>query len=131
MRMLVLAVLFLAQRPSSLPFQAGTITGRILNADGSAAAKVRVSAMAIPESRNGGTDAPALITLTETDSTGRYRLAERPSRPLLHRCRFRRFSYLLSQRHRTCGRHSRQRDGTSRYGQHRFPDREALKRAFS
>ncbi len=78
MRMLVLAVLFLAQRPSSLPFQAGTITGRLLNADGSPAAKVRVSAMAIPESRNGGTDAPALITLTETDSTGRYRLADVP-----------------------------------------------------
>ena len=78
MRVLVLAVLFLAQRPSSLPFQAGTITGRLLNLDGSPAAKVRVSAMAIPESRNGGTDAPALITLTETDSTGRYRLADVP-----------------------------------------------------
>ena len=78
MRMLVLAVLFLAQRPSSLPFQAGTITGRLLNADGSPASKVRVSAMAIPETRNGGTDAPALITLTETDTTGRYRLADVP-----------------------------------------------------
>ena len=77
MRMLLLAVLLFTQRPTTLPIQTGTVTGRLLNADGSPAVKVRVSAMAIPEARNSN-DAPALITLTETDSTGRYRLADVP-----------------------------------------------------
>src|SRR5215510_8835388 len=77
MRMLLLAVLLFSQRPSPLPVQTGIVTGRLLNADGSPAVKIRVSAMALPDSRNGN-DAPALITLTETDNTGGYRLADVP-----------------------------------------------------
>jgi hypothetical protein len=75
MKMLLLALLLVAQRPTSPPLRVGTVTGRLLNEDGSPAAKIRVSAMSIPENRN---ETPALITLAETDSTGRYRLTDVP-----------------------------------------------------
>jgi hypothetical protein len=78
MKTLLLAVLLFAQRPTPVGLQTGTITGRLLNEDGSPAAKVRVSAMSIPENRNGGNEAPTLMTLTETESDGRYRLADVP-----------------------------------------------------
>src|SRR5687768_4405320 len=78
MRMLFLALLLFVQRPAPSALQTGTVTGRLLNQDGSAAAKVRVSAMSIPETSNGGPAVPTLMTLTETDNDGRYRLAEVP-----------------------------------------------------
>jgi hypothetical protein len=73
MKMLLLALLLVAQRVPSPAVQVGTITGRLLNEDGSPAIKVRVSAMAIPQNAN---EAPTLMTLAETDNTGRYRLAD-------------------------------------------------------
>src|SRR4030095_13364423 len=63
------------QRPITPALQVGTVTGRLLNEDGSPAAKVRVSAMSIPDNKN---EAPTLMTLAETDSNGRYRLADVP-----------------------------------------------------
>ena len=78
MKMLLLAMLLFAQRPASTALQTGTVTGRLLNEDGSPAVKVRVSAMSIPDNRTGGNEAPTLMTLTETDSAGRYRLTDVP-----------------------------------------------------
>src|SRR4030095_2168026 len=63
------------QRPITPALQVGTVTGRLLNEDGSPAAKVRVSAMSIPDNKN---EAPTLMTLAETDSNGRYRLTDVP-----------------------------------------------------
>jgi hypothetical protein len=74
----LLAVLFFTQRPTSPPLQTGTVTGRLLNPDGSPATKIRVSAMSIPASRNVVDDTPTLMTLTETDNSGRYRLTDVP-----------------------------------------------------
>jgi hypothetical protein len=48
----------------------GTITGRLLSPDGSPVAKARVSAQAVEE--RAGTE--ALISITETDDAGRFRL---------------------------------------------------------
>jgi hypothetical protein len=79
MRLLLLAALLAVQRPAAPPLQTGTVTGRLLNPDGSAAQKIRVSAMSIPESPNSANDSSALITLTETDNTGRYRLTDVPA----------------------------------------------------
>ena len=62
MKMLLLALLLVAQRIPSPAVQVGTITGRLLNEDGSPAIKVRVSAMAIPQNAN---EAPTLMTLAE------------------------------------------------------------------
>src|SRR5688572_13992274 len=78
MKVLLLALLLFAQRPPSTALQTGTLTGRLLNEDGAPAVKVRVSAISIPEGRNAGTEAPTLMTLTETDSAGRYRLVDVP-----------------------------------------------------
>src|SRR5262245_60919686 len=78
MRMLLLAAFLVAQRPISPSLQTGTVTGRLLNPDGSPASKIRVSAMAVPESPNNANDPPALITLTETDTAGQYRLTDVP-----------------------------------------------------
>src|SRR4029450_12791714 len=75
MKMLLLALLLVAQRPTTPALQVGTVTGRLLNEDGSPAAKVRVSAMSITDNKN---EAPTLMTLAETDSNGRYRLTDVP-----------------------------------------------------
>ncbi|HET9942372.1 MAG TPA: carboxypeptidase-like regulatory domain-containing protein, partial [Terriglobia bacterium] len=77
MKMLLLTLILFAQRPPSTALQTGAVTGRLLNEDGTPAVKVRVSAMSIPDTQ-GGNLSPALITLTETDNTGRYRLADVP-----------------------------------------------------
>ena len=59
--LLLMAPFTLSQRES------GVVTGRLLSADGKAAAGVRVMAVAV--------DAPeALSAITETDATGAYRL---------------------------------------------------------
>jgi len=75
MKMLLLALLLVAQRPTAPALQAGTVTGRLLNEDGTPAIKIRVSAMSIPDNK---TEAPTLMTLAETDSSGRYRLTDVP-----------------------------------------------------
>jgi hypothetical protein len=77
MNTLLLVALLFAQRPAPVAIQTGTITGVLLQGDGAPAAKVRVSAMSIPGNRT-GSEAPALVTQTETDAGGRYRLTEVP-----------------------------------------------------
>ena len=78
MKTLLLALILFAQRPASLGLQAGTVTGRLLNSDGSPAARTRVSATPIPDSPGVAADRQTLMTLTETDDSGNYRLANVP-----------------------------------------------------
>ena len=79
MRILLLTFLLFAQRPSVKPaVPAGTVTGRLSTADGGVAAGIRVSAMAAPDSSKTPAEATALVSLTETDSSGRYRLENVP-----------------------------------------------------
>src|SRR5213593_2486642 len=79
MRILLLTFLLSAQRPSVKPaVPAGTVTGRLSTAEGGVAAGIRVSAMAAPDSSKTPAEATALVSLTETDSSGRYRLENVP-----------------------------------------------------
>jgi len=75
MKIFLLAMLLLAQRPAA-PVQTGSISGRLLNTDGTPAVRVRVSAMPAPDSPAKPSDGSTLMTLAETDTDGRYRLAD-------------------------------------------------------
>jgi hypothetical protein len=62
-----------AQQRESNPSEFGTVTGRLLSADGSAASGVRV--MAVPVSNSGeGNPAEVLEAITQSDASGAYRL---------------------------------------------------------
>jgi hypothetical protein len=78
MKTLLLALILFAQRPASPGLQTGTVTGRLLNSDGSPATRTRVSATPIPDSPGVVADRQTLMTLTETDDRGNYRLADVP-----------------------------------------------------
>src|SRR5262245_27787154 len=78
MKTLLLVMLLLAQRPATTPVQTGSISGRVLNSDGTPAVKIRVSAMPAPDSPGKPADGSTLMTLAETDSDGRFRLADIP-----------------------------------------------------
>jgi hypothetical protein len=69
--LLILAALLLVQSPN------GTATGLIRSATGQPAAGVRVAAMTVPNSET-GTGEGALVSLTQSDNTGRYRLENVP-----------------------------------------------------
>src|SRR6185436_20219159 len=73
MQLLLISALFVAQ-VTAAPQGTGTVTGRLILADGSPAAGVRVSTMAAPDSGRPATEVPALSNLTETDNSGRFRL---------------------------------------------------------
>lgn len=76
---LLLAALLFAPGQSLSQVQNGVVTGRLVTADGSAAVGVRVSAMSSPVAGNGPNEAsPVLMSLTETDREGRFRLADVP-----------------------------------------------------
>ncbi len=73
LHLLLISAMFFAQ--AAVPSQgSGTVTGRLLLADGSPAAGVRVSTMSVPESGRPAAEVPALSNLTETDGSGRFRL---------------------------------------------------------
>src|SRR5215510_14352769 len=78
MKTILLMMLLLAQRPAATPVQTGSISGRLLNSDGTPAVRIRVSAMPAPDSPGKPVDGSTLMTLAETDSDGRYRLADIP-----------------------------------------------------
>src|SRR5688500_4160603 len=63
---------FQAQTPN------GTITGQLLTREGLPAGGVRVSAMAVPEPGASVSSSTALVSLTLTDSSGRFRLENVP-----------------------------------------------------
>src|SRR5678815_3849263 len=61
------------------PPQAGVVTGRVLNSDGSPAAGIRVSLMRAPEAPTQARPDPVVFNLTETSSTGIFRMDNVPS----------------------------------------------------
>src|SRR5262245_51172274 len=58
--------------------QTGVVTGQIRNPDGSPAAGIRVAVTEARDSNN-TTAAPVLVSITQTDASGRYRLDRVPS----------------------------------------------------
>lgn len=73
MRTLLLLALLMIQRPVVEPEATGVVTGRLSTANGRVAG-LRVAAMPAPEANAPGNPAPVLMSLSETDSEGRYRL---------------------------------------------------------
>jgi hypothetical protein len=55
------------------------VSGIVRTADGKPASGVRVAAMVAPEPGLSATNATALVSLTNTDESGRYRLDDVPS----------------------------------------------------
>ena len=78
MKFLLLVLLLAAQRPTSPSVGTGTVTGRLLNDDGSPAAGIRVSAMP-SDNANEIMSTPILMSQAETGGDGVYRLADVPA----------------------------------------------------
>jgi len=76
MMVLMLALLIL-QGPVTEKSASGVVSGRILSEDGSPAGGVRVAAMPVPEP-NGPASPSVLNSITQTDSSGNYRLENIP-----------------------------------------------------
>jgi hypothetical protein len=76
MKILLLASLLLTQQ-AARP-EVGAVSGQILLVDGSAAAGVRVAAMAVEESGVANRAPATLVSLVQTDSQGRYHLENIP-----------------------------------------------------
>jgi hypothetical protein len=76
MKSLVLSTLLLAQIPLE-PSQTGTATGVIRSTSGAPASGVRVAALALTDS-TAGVGEGALVSLTQTDTEGRYKLESIP-----------------------------------------------------
>ena len=75
---LFLLMLVFGQGIPVLPNESGTITGVLRNAAGMPAAGVRVGAVQQPESVSDLAGATAMVSIAETDETGRYRLENVP-----------------------------------------------------
>ena len=71
MRPLLLLLLF---QGALIQAEKASVTGVVRLADGKPAVGVRVAAMATPQSGTDSVNATALISLTKTDESGRYRL---------------------------------------------------------
>src|SRR5262245_54736890 len=71
-QLLITVALLLAQIPLA-PSQTGTATGVIRSTSGALASGVRVAAQALTDS-TAGIGEGALVSLTQTDSQGRYKL---------------------------------------------------------
>jgi hypothetical protein len=69
-----LSLLLLVQGTPLLPAETGTVDGELKNADGKPVARVRVAAMARPESLSDIAQVSVFGGLTETDELGRFRL---------------------------------------------------------
>jgi hypothetical protein len=74
-----LFISFLAYASAAQQAGDGAVTGQIRLRDGTAAAGVRVSAVPVANSELGANALTVLASITETDSSGRYRLSDIPS----------------------------------------------------
>jgi len=74
----IVSLLLLVQGVPALPGQSGTIAGTLRTSAGMPAAHVRVSAMSRPDNFQDVVSASAMVSLTETDDSGRYRLENIP-----------------------------------------------------
>ncbi len=70
--MIVLIVAF-PQPSQELQRETGVVTGRLIAKDGSPLPDIRVTAMAVPETADAA-DGAVLVSLAQTDASGRYRL---------------------------------------------------------
>jgi hypothetical protein len=57
-----------------LLLQTGTVTGRVLNVDGTPGARLRVVAQAMEETPAAAVNAPVFVSIVQTDAQGNYRL---------------------------------------------------------
>src|SRR5687768_6711100 len=74
MTSLILMAIAFIQGPGALQPGTGIVTGSVQIADGGSAAGVRVAAMAVDDPAGAN-----LLSVTETDAGGRYRLANIPA----------------------------------------------------
>jgi hypothetical protein len=70
----ILALLLLAQGAIDPSAGTGTISGRVINMDGTAAVRVRVAAQPVTESPAAAAESPVLTSIVQTDAQGNYRL---------------------------------------------------------
>ena len=71
MKTLLLSLILFLQTPPP-----GIITGRVLNADGTPAGKLRISVMPVPDVNTPPGALPGLSNLSETDSAGNFRIED-------------------------------------------------------
>ena len=76
--MFLLPFLILAQAIPALRTETATVSGVLRTSSGSPAAGIRVAATALPDPAD-PTPASALVSITETDAEGRYRLENIPA----------------------------------------------------
>ena len=70
----MLAVLLLFLQSAVPGIQSGSVSGRVLNLDGTPAARMRVAAQFAAESPTAAADAPVLTSIVQTDAQGNFRL---------------------------------------------------------
>jgi hypothetical protein len=75
MKELLFAAFLLAQGQVGTTVETGAVTGRLLSKNGAPAASVRIAAMPVPADNTG---VPVLVSISQTDDDGRYRLADLP-----------------------------------------------------
>lgn len=75
MTQLLLAALLLVQFQTATTVETGAVTGRLTSGSGAPAASVRIAAMPVSDDK---TAAPVLVSISQTDETGGYRLADVP-----------------------------------------------------
>src|SRR5262245_27476044 len=75
---ILLSISLLIQTANGLQSNAGTISGVLKTTGGRPAVGVRVTAMAVPESVLGVVSSLSMVSLSETDIEGRYRLENIP-----------------------------------------------------
>jgi len=75
---ILLTILLAVQGIPILPGSGGTVSGTLRGTDGKPAAGLRVAAMARPDVGNTAGTATSLVSITQTDDNGRYRLEDIP-----------------------------------------------------
>ena len=75
---LLLALVLAWQGISGLPSQTGTVTGTVRNPDGKPGSGIRIGAVTRPDSAEDALTSAAIVSLAETDESGRFRLENIP-----------------------------------------------------
>ena len=78
MNAILLAIALFMQGANALQSNSGTISGVLKTAAGRPAVGVRVTAMAVPQSPLDAVSSFSMVSLSETDINGRYRLENIP-----------------------------------------------------